>query len=215
MGASAPIFELNTMTGFVYKWTNTINGKWYIGSHKGTTDDGYRHSSKVVKAAEKKYGREYFIREILFEGDYEKDQIREIVEARFLQEQDAANDPMAYNQTNITGINCFSQEHRNKISQAVSGQNNPSYGRRPSLETRKRISAKMTGKKCGPRSEEWLRRQSKAKKGIVWSDSRRMAYENSSKSLGLQPRVSCPSCNKEGGISLMKRYHFDNCPLRK
>jgi hypothetical protein len=24
-------------------------------------------------------------------------------------------------------------------------------------------------------------------------------------------RVTCPHCNKEGGISGMKRYHFDNC----
>ena len=38
------------MTGFIYKWTNIINGKWYIGSRKGTTDDGYRHSSKVLAA---------------------------------------------------------------------------------------------------------------------------------------------------------------------
>lgn len=29
--------------GFVYKWINLINGKWYIGSHNGTVDDGYRH----------------------------------------------------------------------------------------------------------------------------------------------------------------------------
>lgn len=26
-------------------------------------------------------------------------------------------------------------------------------------------------------------------------------------------RISCPHCNKEGGISQMKRYHLDNCKL--
>jgi hypothetical protein len=29
-----------------------------------------------------------------------------------------------------------------------------------------------------------------------------------------QPIVKCPHCDKRGGISLMKRYHFDNCRIR-
>ena len=31
----------------------------------------------------------------------------------------------------------------------------------------------------------------------------------------LQPIVSCPHCEKTGGQSNMKRWHFDNCPKRK
>ena len=57
----------------MYKWTNIINGKWYIGSHKGLSNDGYRHTSTVMEAAEQKYGLENFTREILFIGDYEKE----------------------------------------------------------------------------------------------------------------------------------------------
>ncbi len=26
-----------------------------------------------------------------------------------------------------------------------------------------------------------------------------------------QKIITCPHCDKSGGISLMKRYHFDNC----
>ena len=77
------------MTGFVYKWTNKINGKWYIGSRKGTIDDGYRHSSQIMRAAEEKYGLEAFTREILFVGDYENDKMKD-VEATYLQENNAA-----------------------------------------------------------------------------------------------------------------------------
>lgn len=33
------------------------------------------------------------------------------------------------------------------------------------------------------------------------------------KNAGPQNRVQCPHCNKDGGISLMKRYHLDNCKL--
>lgn len=51
--------------GFIYEWTNMLNGKKYIGSHAGTTDDGYVGSGKVFTKAIKKYGIENFTRTIL------------------------------------------------------------------------------------------------------------------------------------------------------
>jgi group I intron endonuclease len=53
------------MAGFVYIWTNLINGKQYVGSHIGSVDDGYIGSGKVFKYAVKKHGIENFSREIL------------------------------------------------------------------------------------------------------------------------------------------------------
>lgn len=105
------------MTGFVYKWTNQINGKWYIGSHKGTIDDGYRHSSKIMLIAEEKYGIDVFTREILFEGDYEKDDIRKI-ESEYLNKYNAAHNPSSYNRSNITGTSCVSKNSRMKMAAA-------------------------------------------------------------------------------------------------
>lgn len=51
--------------GFVYEWTNIINGKKYIGSHAGTTDDGYTGSGKLFQLAIKKYGIENFTRTVI------------------------------------------------------------------------------------------------------------------------------------------------------
>lgn len=51
--------------GFIYEWTNILNGKKYIGSHAGTIDDGYIGSGKVFNRAIKKYGIENFTRAIL------------------------------------------------------------------------------------------------------------------------------------------------------
>lgn len=53
------------MYGFIYITTNLINGKQYIGQHKGDGIDNYLGSGDRLLMAIKKYGRENFKREIL------------------------------------------------------------------------------------------------------------------------------------------------------
>ena len=68
----------------IYKITNTVNGKFYIGKHQTENlDDGYMGSGKLVKRAIKKYGKDKFKKEILFlcESEQEMDQKeKELVE---------------------------------------------------------------------------------------------------------------------------------------
>ncbi len=58
----------------VYKTTNLVNGKFYIGMHK-TKDlnDGYRGSGKYLKYAVDKYGEDNFVTETLhvFDNEYQ------------------------------------------------------------------------------------------------------------------------------------------------
>lgn len=61
------------MQYIIYKTTNTINGKFYVGKHKTKClDDGYMGSGKILKHAISKYGLDNFHREILHTCESEK-----------------------------------------------------------------------------------------------------------------------------------------------
>jgi hypothetical protein len=78
----------------IYKITNNINNKWYIGKHNGT-DPNYMGSGKLLRYAMKKYGINNFSKEILEECNslIELNQL----EKRWILETNAVNDPMSYN----------------------------------------------------------------------------------------------------------------------
>ena len=79
----------------IYKITNQINGKIYIGSHK-TKDlnDSYMGSGKYLKYAQTKYGIEHFTKEILFVFDNPQEMYLkevELVNEEFIAEQNTYN----------------------------------------------------------------------------------------------------------------------------
>lgn len=79
---------------FVYKTTNSKNGKFYIGVHSGDVDDQYLGSGKIIKQAIRKYGSDVFVREIIAEFDELGDALRlesKLVDAEFLQRPDVYN----------------------------------------------------------------------------------------------------------------------------
>jgi hypothetical protein len=62
------------MPAIVYKTTNTVTGKFYIGVHRQADVcpyefDGYLGSGTLLKKAIKKYGKQSFVRDTLFVFD--------------------------------------------------------------------------------------------------------------------------------------------------
>lgn len=79
----------------IYKTTNLVNNKIYIGAHStNNVDDGYLGSGKMLHSAIRKYGAENFKREVLFIFDspekmFEKE--KEIVTEEFVSRLDVYN----------------------------------------------------------------------------------------------------------------------------
>lgn len=79
----------------VYKITNLVNGKTYIGKHETyNIDDGYMGSGELLNLAKKKYGLENFKREILFDFDSREEMNKkeiELVNEQFVRRADTYN----------------------------------------------------------------------------------------------------------------------------
>lgn len=80
---------------FIYKTTNMLSGRYYIGMHStDDLDDGYLGSGNRLRLAVRKHGRENFVREILeFYDSREELKIREeeIIDLNEIAKEDCMN----------------------------------------------------------------------------------------------------------------------------
>jgi hypothetical protein len=82
---------------FIYKTTNLINGKIYVGQYSGKKDN-YLGSGLLIKKAIKKYGRENFVRDIL-ENDINDRVLLNIKEKYWIKFYNSNNLEIGYNLT--------------------------------------------------------------------------------------------------------------------
>lgn len=195
----------------IYKITNKLNSKIYIGAHK-TIDinDRYMGSGTGIKRAIKKYGVENFEKEILFYLNSEQemyDKEAEIVTEEFI------NLSTNYNaKTGGRTAYVYSDEVKKLISERTKECQTVVFGRIRTKETRNKISTTLSGRKL---SDDTKERMSNSKKGISKSDEtkRRMSIART----GVKQKVSnpCPHCGKSVSLQTYSRWHGDNCKVLK
>lgn len=102
--------------GYIYKTTNLINGKIYIGQHKATEfDNKYKGSGVILRKTFKKYGKENFKVELIDDSANDKNELNRL-EVYYIQKYNARNPEVGYN------LHCGGN--------VQSGKNNPMYGKR-------------------------------------------------------------------------------------
>lgn len=169
------------MKYLVYKITNQINGKFYVGVHKtDNINDDYMGSGTILKRAQDKYGIENFTKEILAEFDNHEDMFN--MEAKLVNEEFVSNQ-------NTYNINCggngsfthinerlkndkdFRQKLNQKISEKqkkrfIEGKFDPYYlisfitengfkGKTHTEDTKKQMSLSHKGKHDGSKNSQY------------------------------------------------------------
>jgi group I intron endonuclease len=127
----------------IYKTTNLINNKIYIGQSKYNNCD-YLGSGSLLKKAIKKYGKQNFKKEII-EYCHTKEHLNER-EIYWIDYYNSRDSEIGYNLSiGGCGNNGFimSLEARKKISLAFKGKNHPLFGKKLSKSTKELISKSL------------------------------------------------------------------------
>lgn len=135
----------------VYKITNVVNGKYYIGVHSTKNpNDSYMGSGKIIKDALKKYGKDSFKKEVLYIFDTLQDALKkekELVTEEFVQQKNVYNISLGGGMggKNINGLTFKGKTHsietKQKIANASKGRTH-NRGKTLTDEHKQKIGAK-------------------------------------------------------------------------
>ena len=162
------------MYGYIYKITNNLNGKMYIGMHRSKSfDESYWGSGKIITDAINKYGKDNFSREVILECDSEDELCK--AEERIIRELNCVESDEYYNLKDggVGKFPVFLGEANGMYGVHRFGELNPNYGKHHvfSDEIRKKMSDAHKGKKL---SDYHRQRISEGNKGRKMSDETKL-----------------------------------------
>jgi len=133
---------------YIYKITNLINGKIYIGQDKNHNSN-YYGSGKLIKKAIKKYGKENFKKEILEECKTKKQLCER--EKYWIKKLKSRYNEGGYNITeggewgDVYTHNPNLEKIKNKLSISHSGNKNGMYCKKHTEESKRKMSENSKG----------------------------------------------------------------------
>lgn len=213
----------------IYKATNKINGKSYIGYDSKWPKRRYEHkqdsknSDQVFYRAIRKYGWDNFSWEILYQSK-ENEYTKNIMENHFICEYKTYihfENSLGYNMT-LGGEGTIGYKHSENSKMEIS----------------KQLIGKTKGKKKPPRTAEYREKMSASKKGtipwnkgLIFKEPDKKWYNDGTNQFQITEQevlphfskgklvrkmkiVKCPHCDIKGSGGNMTRYHFDNCKFK-
>ena len=172
------------MSYCVYKHTFP-NGKVYIGitgqkpeNRWGLNGRGY-NKQPLMHSAIRKYGWDSIKHEVLF-NELTKEEAEQ-KEIELISSYKSNQIEFGYNSTSGGSVFLHSEETKNKIRNANSGENAPWYGKHLLEETKRKLSLSHKSIKMPPRSQEHRKKISESKLGHVVSEETRKKISNANK----------------------------------
>lgn len=197
---------------FIYKTTNLLNSRYYLGMHStNDLEDGYLGSGTYLKRSLNKHGKENHILEIIEFCKTRKELIskeKTLVNLKEIAKKDCMNLNVGGGTYNHT------EETKKKISQFgieyYKTHKHPRLGITHTKESRKKMSDALKGRIVWNKGKTGLQFHTEESKKKIGDASKGRISWNKGIKMGKQKVIKCPYCDKTGGNN-MKRYHFDNC----
>ena len=192
----------SAMRSIVYKTTNKVNGKFYIGKHT-TTDinDGYLGSGTTIKRAIAKYGYENFEREVL--GVFNTEQEAYAAEAEIVTKDLIESEQCYNNRTGGDGGYLQSEKTKAIISETLTGTVKADETKAKMSEAHKGLNTWTTGRVRA----QWERDKiSKTMKGRPCLNGDAVRKANLKRE-----KHECPHCGIKCETGSYNRWHGDKC----
>jgi hypothetical protein len=186
----------------LYRVVDSVTGKFYVGKHNGSVQQGYWGSGLRINRHIKKHGKQNMKYEILVIGSekYIFD-----IEKMYLTDEFIKSNPDCLN-----------------LCKGGIGGNVGNIPWNKGLKTPDSVKAKQSASRMGKTSprkgkkhtSEAIERLRKAKAGFRISDEAQKKAAIGRLGRKLQT-VQCTECGTIGGKPAMQRWHFSNCKNRK
>jgi hypothetical protein len=203
----------------VYKTINLITQEIYVGVHK-TKDpnDSYLGSGLILKQALKKYGKENFLKEILYLYHNIKD--------AYLKEAEIVNKEFVLRKDTYNLCKGGSVSPNNIKRNCRQGENHHMFGKKTSQESndKRSKSLKITNQKESVKHNRSLGAKKsqetkiKNKTNSSWNKGKKLTETDKlKKSISAKNRekMQCEYCKKMCDPGNLKKYHFENCKMLK